>query len=274
MTTLKSFARDWCPPIIEHWLRKIRGGSICFEGDYATWAEASSHSSGYDAVNILAKVLDATLKVKHGDALFERDSVLFNEIEYVWPVLSGLMWTAAHSNGHLNVLDFGGALGSSYFQNRKFLQSLPELHWSVVEQTHYVKAGKGHIQDEHLRFYETIEDCLIENQPNVILLSSVLQYLESPIDILKKISLLDAACLIIDRTPISTHSKDKILVQQVPPSIYKGSYPMWVFSRDKFMSMLDSDWLLVESYLSDEAFVQATDKFEFSFQGMLLEARR
>ena len=73
------------------------------------------------AQDILDKVLAATLKVKQGQAVFERDSVLFDEIEYSWPLLAGLMWAAASNGGKLNVLDFGGALGSSYYQNRKFL---------------------------------------------------------------------------------------------------------------------------------------------------------
>jgi putative methyltransferase (TIGR04325 family) len=38
-------------------------------------------------------------------------------------------------------------LGSSYFQNRKFLQSLPDVRWNVVEQPHYVDAGRKYIEE-------------------------------------------------------------------------------------------------------------------------------
>ena len=273
-TLLKSLALDWLPPAFARWARQKRVDGICFQGDYSSWTEAASYCTGYNAESILAKVLDATLKVKRGEAAFERDSVLFSEIEYAWPLLAGLMWAAARNGGRLNVLDFGGALGSSYFQNRKFLQALPEIRWNVVEQAHYVDAGHAHIQDECLRFYKTIEDCLIENKPNVILLSSVIQYIESSTEIIKKLATVGAACLIVDRTPFSTHQKNKILIQRVPSSIYVASYPMWVFSRTEFMNELDADWHLVASNLSPEAFVQTPAKFEFSFQGMLLEARR
>ena len=273
-TLLKSFALDWLPPVFVRWLHQKRGSGICFDGDYGSWVEAASHCTGYSAENILAKVLDATLRVKRGEAAFERDSVLFNEIEYSWPVLAGLMWAAARNGGRLNVLDFGGALGSSYFQNRKFLRALPEIRWNVVEQAHYVDAGQAHIQDEYLRFYKTIEECLINNKPNVIVLSSVLQYIESSTEIIKKLATIGAACLIVDRTPFSTYHKNKILIQRVAPSIYVASYPMWVFSQVEFMKGLDADWHLVASNLSPEAFVQTPAKFEFSFQGMLLEARR
>ncbi len=274
MSVLKALARDWLPPVLARWFRQIRGGGIRFEGDFATWAEANNHCTGYDAKEILAKVLTSTLKVKHGEAAFERDSVLFDKIEYSWPVLAGLMWAAARSGGRLNVLDFGGALGSSYFQNRKFLQSLPEVRWNVVEQPHYVDAGRKHIQDEQLRFYKTLEECLAENQPSVILLSSVLQYIESPTDLISKLNKVGALCLIVDRTSFTLHGKDRLVVQKVPAAIYSASYPMWIFSQSEFEKLMSKNWRIVATNISPEGYVRITNDLEFSFQGVLLEACR
>lgn len=273
MNVFKVVAKNWLPPAMFRWTRRIVVGGG-FAGDFATWEEASAGCTGYDAEEILAKVLDATLKVKYGAAEYERDSVLFDEVEYAWPVLAGLMWAAARSGGRLNVLDFGGALGSSYFQNRKFLQTLPEVRWNVVEQAHYVEAGRVHIQEGPLHFYGTIEECLTQTQPNVVLLSSVLQYLKSPMEILKSLSGTGATYLIIDRTPFTSRDKSRLLMQHVPPSIYAASYPMWVFSQQEFMNTLDADWRLVVSNLSPEGLVHSKDGFGFSFRGMLLEVRR
>jgi hypothetical protein len=103
MNVFKELARDWLPPVLVRWFRHVRGGGIRFEGDITTWEEANSHCTGYNAEEILAKVLASTLKVKHGEAAAERDSVLFDQIEYAWPVLAGLMWAAARSSGRLNV---------------------------------------------------------------------------------------------------------------------------------------------------------------------------
>ena len=274
MSVLKALARDWLPPVLARWFRQVRGGGIRFEGDFATWAEANRHCTGYDAEEILAKVLASTLKVKHGEAATERDSVLFDQIEYAWPVLAGLMWAAARTGGRLNVLDFGGALGSSYFQNRKFLQSLPDVRWNVVEQPHYVDEGRKYIQDEQLRFYKTIVECLSENQPNVILLSSVLQYLESPADLFSELNKVGALCLVVDRTPFTLHEKDKLVVQKVPTTIYSASYAMWIFSLSEFEKLLAENWSLVAPNISPEGYVRTTNDSEFSFQGMLLEACR
>jgi putative methyltransferase (TIGR04325 family) len=71
-------------------------------------------STGYDSEIILEKTRDALLKVKNGEAAYERDSVLFDEIQYAWPLLTSLMWVAAQAKGILNVLDFGGSLGTTY----------------------------------------------------------------------------------------------------------------------------------------------------------------
>jgi putative methyltransferase (TIGR04325 family) len=274
MSLQNAAAREWLPPAFVRWIRQMSGGGIRFEGDFANWEEASARCTGYDAEEILAKVLAATLKVKRGEAAYERDSMLFEEIEYAWPVIAALMWAAARSGGRLNVLDFGGALGSSYFQNRKFLQPLPDVHWSVVEQPHYFEAGRKHIQEEHLSFYKSLEECLSENQPNVILLSSVLQYLESPNELIEKLNKVGALCMVIDRTPFSLHGKNKLVVQKVPAAIYSASYPMWIFSLPEIRQLLEENWRLVASNISPEGHVQTTNGFEFSFQGMLLESCR
>lgn len=86
MSFIKSFAKDWLPPTVLKAVRSLRGEQIRFEGEYASWDDASMNCTGYDADHILSKVLDATLKVTSGDAAFERDSILFDEIEYNWPV--------------------------------------------------------------------------------------------------------------------------------------------------------------------------------------------
>ena len=274
MRYLRKLVIDFTPPIVLRAIRRMRGVHPHFEGDYTSWEEASEKCSGYNAKNILVKVLEATLKVKSGDAVFERDSVLFDEIEYAWPVLSGLMWAAARNGGKLNVLDFGGSLGSSYFQNRKFLEDLPEVRWNIVEQEHYVQAGQEHIQDDYLRFYPTIDACLAENKPNVVLLSSVLQYLKSPSVIIDILTSVGANSLIIDRSPFSLSNRNKLVIQNVSASIYEASYPMWIFSGEKFDKMLMENWNLVARNLSPEGRVKTAGNFEFSFQGMLLEARR
>lgn len=244
MKNSSGMIKDWLPPIVARAINNRLGDGTRFDDSVNTWDAASSNCTGYHAKDILTKVLASTLKVKQGDAIFERDSVLFYKIEYVWPVLSGLMWAAARNGGALNVLDFGGALGSSYFQHQNILNTLPTVRWNVVEQSHYVEAGQTHIQDEVLRFYPSIIECLSENEPNVIFLSSVLQYLPDPTDILNSLLNVDADVLIIDKTIINHSDSDRVYIQHVPDSIYKASYPCWSLSESKLINTIADYYLL------------------------------
>jgi len=246
------------PPLIfrgfhylrNHGLHIFEGSTeqIFLSGNYRKWDEAIAASTGYDSEIILEKTKTALLKVKNGEAVFERDSVLFNEIQYAWPLLAGLMWVAARSSGRLNVLDFGGSLGSTYFQNRRFLQQLPSVRWNIIEQPRQVEVGKVDFENKHLKFYGDINACLAETQPNVIVLSGVLQYLEQPFDVLR--ILLASPCnhLIVDRTPFWDGPEDRLCVQYVPASIYPASYPSWIFSLHSFRTFLNEGWEIVAEF--------------------------
>ena len=273
LKTFRSLALLFLPPICVSFGRSLkrrfgkRRDLIIFEGNFSTWEEANASSTGYDAEPILAKVLEATLKVKRGVVAFERDSVVFDEIEYEWPVLSGLMWAAARSGGRLNVLDFGGALGSSYFQNRNFLQTMSAVRWNVVEQAHYVDAGRTNVQDERLRFYTTVKECLTENRPNLVLLSGVLQYLPEPFSILFELMNVNASVIVIDRTIVNMSADERIYVQQVPSSIYEASYPCRSISEASLVSYFKRDYVEIGNFQSMN--FPALDEIESKFKGYI-----
>ena len=242
-TSLRELIRLVTPPGLIHLAKKLRGNMSAegydLSGDYGTWDDAMAASTGYDSEIILEKTRVALMKVKNGEAVYERDSVLFDKIEYAWPLLAGLMWLAARCGGTLNVLDFGGSLGSTYFQNRAFLSTLPQVRWNIVEQPRHVETGKKWFEDNHLHFYADIADCLGETQPNIVLFSSVLQYLDRPFTIFEQILRLPCDWVIIDRTPFWDGPTDRLCVQRVPPSIYPASYPCYIFSLPCFSAYLE-----------------------------------
>jgi putative methyltransferase (TIGR04325 family) len=229
-------------PIARRLLRPRYG----FFGDYGSWQEAVRASTGYDSAVILEKAKVALLKVKNGEAVYERDSVLFDEIHYSWSLLAGLMWIAAVGHGRLNVVDFGGSLGSTYFQNREFLKSLAEVHWNIVEQPHFVAVGKEHFETGELRFYHEIDTCLKQTCANAVIFSSVLQYLEDPYETLRDVFSRPVDYVLIDRTPFHARNTDRLCVQRVSPSIFDGSYPIWIFSTRKFGDLLKSQQVVAE----------------------------
>jgi putative methyltransferase (TIGR04325 family) len=237
----KNIIKNLLPPAL---LRILTGLFYGWYGNFSSWNDAMKKSKGYDSQEILEKVKDSSLKVKNGLAVYERDSLLFDHVEYSFPLLSGLLWIAGKNNGKLNVLDFGGSLGSSYFQNRVFLDALSEVNWCIVEQPEFVKVGREFFEDKKLHFFNSIEDCLKLYDIHLVLLSSVLQYLEEPYNMLEKIKLQNPEYIIIDRTPF-VKGNDRITVQKVNPKIYKGSYPCWFFNEEKFISSIRREYNLI-----------------------------
>ena len=214
---------------------------VWFRGNYSSWSEARRDSIGYDAPDILAKVLAATREVMAGRAAYERDSVTFARIEYSFPLLVCLLYAATQTGNRLSVLDVGGSLGSSFRQNRAFLGHLEYLRWSVVEQAHFVRVAKAEIADMVLRFYESIDECLAVETPNFVLLSSVIPYLEAPYQLLTTLFTQRFEFVVIDRTPFfSEDLPDRITVEEVAPSIYAGSYPAWFFNLRVFRDFVQT----------------------------------
>lgn len=241
-----------------------------FLGPYQSWQEASKNSSGYDTSIILEKVKNALLKVKNGEAVYERDSCIFDKIEYSWPLTSALMMLAAKNNGELNIIDFGGSLGSSYYQNRKFLFELNKVTWNIIEQKHYLEAGKNYFEDNTLKFHFSIEDCMKSSKPNAILFSGVLPYLEKPYEILDKAMSNNFEYIIIDRTSFVNSPDDIITVQKVPPEIFDASYPCWFFSYSKLKNHLNANYELIEEF---DGFDVADDLPNSMFKGLIYKKR-
>jgi putative methyltransferase (TIGR04325 family) len=246
--------------VLPGWLRHSLSGIFYgWHGNYSSWSEALEKSGGYDSEKINEKVRASASLVKNGLAAYERDSVLFYKAEYSFPLLSGLMWIAALNRGKLNVLDFGGSLGSTYFQNKFFLDPLTDLNWCIVEQPGFVETGNKNFADERLHFFASINECTESFDINVVLLSSVLQYLEKPFSLLEQVKSSGIKYILIDRTPF-IEGADRITLQKVPPSIYKGSYPCWFFNRKKFIDWFSEEY---DKILEFDALDKANIRSEF-----------
>lgn len=219
-------------------------------GDYPSWEEAIAQTDGYDSGIILQKTKSALLKVKSGDAVYERDSVLFNRKEYPFPLLSFLMHSAAIKGRSLHVLDFGGSLGSSYYQIKEFLTPNVCLSWNVIEQEHYVSEGRAHFEDEQLKFYPSIDECLQHKQIDFVLLSGSVQYLQQPQLFLNQLAAYNFDFLLFDRTAFHYEANDRLTLQFVPPDIYEASYPAWFFNQEKFFGHFLDNYEIVADFPS------------------------
>lgn len=223
--------------------------TLIMDGSFTSWDEALSQCTTYADPAILEKVLSSTMKVKRGEVAYERDSVCFDSIQYSWPSLAALMLAAALSEGRLNVLDFGGSLGTSYFQCKKFIDLLPGAQWNIVEQENYVAAGQENIQNETIRFYTTIDECLRQQSPNVLLLSGVLNYIRDPYALLRRLLETNINVVIIDRLCHVKGDREVVNIQHVPESIYRASYPCRLLLEECLRTfMASSGYRLVEEF--------------------------
>ncbi len=217
-------------------------------GNYKTWQEVERLCNGYDAADILKKVRQSVLKVRNGEAVYERDSVLFNEIQYS-PALIEAFKKSIKDNT-LHVVDFGGSLGSSYFQHQSLFQNLTDFKWAVVEQKHFVECGKNDITINHLTFHHTIDEALQYQKPHVLLASSVIPYFEKPYELIQKLLNYHFEYIIIDRTAFIDATEERITKQVVPEFIYKASYPAWFLNEEKFLKAFSDKYELLNSFPS------------------------
>ena len=98
--SFKALLKLLAPPVVTSIYRRMKDGggandtqmtrkAYGWSGDYTSWQEAKKEATGFDHPAILEKVKNALLKVKNGEAAHERDSVLYDRIQYSFPLLAG-----------------------------------------------------------------------------------------------------------------------------------------------------------------------------------------
>ncbi len=269
MDNFQKVCKGLMPPIIYEYLKKLfKKRSI--RGSFKNWTDAKNNSDGYDSIKILEKVLEATLcAIKEGG--YERDGIHFIDQQYSWPIVCGVLLGAIRSPKCIQVLDFGGALGGLYLQHKKILDLVSNLRWGIIEQKCFVDAGKKHINVKNLDFYYSFYNYLKNVNPDVVIFSSSLQYLENIEEILDEVIKSDANFLVIDRTPFHQASDHHIKIQFVPKNIYNASYPIRIFSKQALLSRLGASWELIASGASPEGVMLADDGSEISFEWLIME---
>jgi putative methyltransferase (TIGR04325 family) len=250
-----------------------KANSIHWTGDYDNWNDAIEESDGYNSESILAKLADSTRKILKGDALFERDSFLFHEPDWNWPLLSSLFLALSDPLCSQKVVDFGGSLGSIYFQNKSLFEHLPDVRWQVVEQSHIAALGQLEFADNVLSFVDSLK-AVNQSSDGILILSGVLQYLREPHEILNIADRMDFRYIILDRTAFIDEENHLITIQHVPDWIYRGSYPCWFFNEAKLLSPLITNYNQVFHFPSKYDCRVSIDGSRFGqFKGFLMKRK-
>jgi putative methyltransferase (TIGR04325 family) len=266
-----SLFKSWIPPELLRIARHVLGYGGHFRGNYRTWQDAEQHTQGYNAEQILQQVLAATLAVRDGKAVYERDGVTFDCPHHPYPLIATLL-RAAHARNSLHVVDFGGALGSSYFQCLPWLSHLINIDWCVVEQPHFVEAGNHKVARDGLRFAPTIAAARI-TPPDVMLFSGVLQYLGSYEQILDEALASAPRYLVLDRTPTIAGTRDLIRIQrQSTRSLAASSYPIRLFSEASLMQIAKRSYHLLSRFDAVDAPMGGVGS-KVTFRGYIFERK-
>ncbi len=273
MTLLKRCLKAWLPPALADAYRKQARLGVHFRGEFPDWQTAAAHAEGYDSAQILERVRWATRKVVSGQAAGERDSVLFERTPYPFPVIALLLRAAIENGGRLSVLDFGGALGSSYHQCKDFLKEVSVVHWNIVEQTHYVRVGQLEFESETLLFHETVGAASQIYPPQVVLASSVLQYMPDPVEVLKSFVSTKAEYIVIDRTPLALDRRQVISTQLVPSSINASSYPLRLFNEEQLKAPLLTQYDEISSFAAVDGTL-GYGRLKAVFKGFIFKKRK
>ena len=204
-------------------------------------------SKGYNDNIIFLKTKRSFNQVLNGHAKFERDSVAFYKDNPNFDLINII---SQIKKSKIKICDFGGSFASLYFQNIKFIKK-DEIIWNVVEQKRYVDYARKRIKIKNLKFYNNINPVL-NKKIDLIIFSSVLQYIEFPFKLLQKVSERKVNKILVLRTPFSDKN-NHIKIQSVPKNIYKSNYPVRIFNYYFFLKfMRNNGYKIKKKIFTDE----------------------
>ena len=248
----KSYLKLILPNFIIKIIKQFFKRDIKFVGNYKDWSGAVHNSLGYSSKIIFLKSKESFLKVLNGEAKYERDSVLFYSDSINYPLMNILSKIQKKNKSCLNILDFGGSFGSTYFQNKKILNNKKKFRWSIIEQPKIVNFFLKQKLNLNLKFYNSLRDYSRNNVADLVLMSSVLQYIKTPFILLDQLIALKADYLLVLKTPVHEKS-DQIKVQRVPDYIYKASYPIRIFNKSRLLNYFKiNNYQLIKNNFTNE----------------------
>lgn len=240
------------------------GGKIYFSKEKKNWLSALQSSKSYQDEIIFNKVKKIYDEISKNSEFYERDGLVLKSKPDETELINFLNDIIDKENT-LEVLDYGGSLGSRFFSNYDFITN-NKIKWNIVEQENFVKYGKKFLENNTLFFYNTFEQCLSEKKINCAIFSGSLQYLDNYVEILNEIKKNKIRYIFFDYLPLSNYSRHKIFVQHIPKKIYNSSYPIRIFSKQiLFNEIKNLNFSISSLYLKKTIF------YGFSYTSLVLE---
>lgn len=222
--------------ILKQKYNSIVKDNLFFFGNYKSWDDAIESAKRIKPdVGYSSDIVFESAK-KEYERLRNRNSSqkVVNEDSEFFECISAILYVLQYLD-KINLLDFGGALGKSYYKY-KFMLDHKRINWNIVEQKEYVKYGNQNISG--IVFWDDINKCLANEPINCVLLSNSLQYIDSPYNMLNEICKCEAEYIIIDKIPLLMKKPSTIVNQNIPSKYYSAIYPVWLLNADEFVNNL------------------------------------
>jgi putative methyltransferase (TIGR04325 family) len=225
--------RQLTPPIVLAAARRLAGRRTAkapawtpLEGPYESWAAAVAAADGWEAPAILEKTLELSLQLQRGEIAFQRDARALDRIVYSPTILAFIALLAGQDGGRLDIVDFGGSLGTNFQQNRRVLAPFlarGACRWRVVETPRTAALGRERFEEPGLAFFASWADAVAGGAPKGLLFSSSFQYLEHQQGLLAEVAASGVETVAFERLMLVPGAEDRIYVQHTEPDRYGGA---------------------------------------------------
>lgn len=228
---------------------------------------------GYEDDEIAKKIYLTTQKLIHGVARYERDGILFDDDKWDLNVITSILYVINNSNNkEINIIDYGGGMGTIFYKNKEILEKLNVRNWSIVEQESFLEWGRK-LKNSQVKFYDSISQYLKKEDKKIIdlvIISNVLQYLNKPYEVMGDISKY-CRYILINKLPLSNSDSDIDLIQKVNPKNYSAQYPIKIFSKKNFNQYIKSKFEILLTANNDDEIKIRKKYIEFEYYWMLLK---
>jgi putative methyltransferase (TIGR04325 family) len=210
-----------------------------------SWGDATSRSSGYQSPQTINSLIGS-------DPVSEQNHVSENLIgsrfqQVASAFLEGV--ASAQLQTTIRVLDIGGGLGEYFFLLEKIVPSLT-VHWTIVETSAVCELAIRTVPAQtNLVWTDSVDH--VEGNFDIVLMSSVIQYVENPYELLN-IGIEKSNFLILNRCPLTTSKTGVVCIQRPGFFESKGSYPVHMLSETELISHLRSRGEILSRWLVPE----------------------
>ena len=224
-------------------LGKLIGSRLTLDGPYESYKIAKENSNGYESFPILDKVYKATEEVLNKKAIWERDGTAFYSEK---PKLKIIEILSKYYKKDDCIVDFGGGLGGLFLNNKDFF--LPNKNLYIIEQENFVQRGMEICSKYNINLNFSNSLLSINLHPDIVVFSSVLQYLPDPYATINTVKSIGPKFILIDRTCFTKSKKINWWVQLVNNYYSINiSYPVCPLNLDSILGLL-SQYKLVQTW--------------------------